>query len=132
LRGRWLAPLSLLAAELGHLTAAFAEWPTSTARGVLHIAVAALQGLVCAAAFFGPSRVELSVGLAATLLPPVGWLVGTIVGSSPYRAYPLAVAATLSAAEVAAAALLTRSWPPVPPVPQPRRSLRVAERSAPT
>jgi hypothetical protein len=57
------------------------EWPTSTARGVLHVAVAAVQGLVCAAAFCGPSRVELSVGLAATVLPPVGWLVGTIVGS---------------------------------------------------
>jgi hypothetical protein len=108
--GVWWLALLVVAAEAGHLAAAFVEWPGSTARGVFHVVVAAAQGLAAAGAYVGPARVELLLALALNTVVPVAWLAGSILDAGPYQSFPLPAAAAVTAVEVALAALFTRAF----------------------
>ncbi|MGH3343537.1 MAG: hypothetical protein ACRDPK_11795 [Carbonactinosporaceae bacterium] len=111
---RWPAPNRFvlvgltLAAEIGHLVASLVEWPASTPRGVLHIVVAALFGLLATRLYFGASRGEHAAGAVLGGLLPIGALVGALAGVSPYRDTPTSLVLLLSAVELLLAALLTR------------------------
>ncbi|MGH3327439.1 MAG: hypothetical protein ACRDPT_06535 [Streptomycetales bacterium] len=97
-----------LGGEIGHLAAATVEWPVSTPRGVFHIVVAALLGLFATRLYVGASRTEQTAGAVLCLLLPICWLALTLVGVSPYRDTPTALALLLSTAELALTALLSR------------------------
>lgn len=84
--------LLILVAEVGHLAAAWTEWPAGTARGVFHVIVAGILGVAAVAIYFGPaSRPERSgaaripLGFAAAVLVPLCWAVGALAGLTPYR-----------------------------------------------
>jgi hypothetical protein len=91
-----------LAAEAGHLAAAWTEWPTAAARGAFHAAAAAVLGMVAVAAAFHPGHRALPT-LAGLI--PLSWPVAALVGASPYRTYPTAAAVAVSAAAAAPAIL---------------------------
>lgn len=96
------APLAL-AAELGHLAAAFVEWPASPVRGMVHVLAAAALGLLAVIVYCGPNRLALGSGIVITVALPAGWLAGL------YQDFP--VAGVLAAVELMVAALLAvRLW----------------------
>lgn|SRR5690606_4399719 len=106
----YVAVALAVVAELGHLVAGYAEWPAATARGVYHVLAGALLGLVAAGLLLATrpaaragSRVA---GAVVALLGPVLWLAGAQWAASPYAVTPVAVAAGVTAAELALAALL--------------------------
>ncbi|HEY8451826.1 MAG TPA: hypothetical protein VIL54_06350 [Natronosporangium sp.] len=101
-----VAAVLAVAVELGHLAAAFVEWPQSTARGVHHVLAGAAFGLLAVAVHAGAGRVVRGAGAAVAGLGPVAWAVGAVLGAPPYAHLPLPAAAVLTAAEVALAALL--------------------------
>jgi hypothetical protein len=102
--------LVALAAEVGHLGAALAEWPGSPGRGVLHVLAAATLGLVAATVYFGHSRPVVVAGTGIGLALPVGWLVATVAGAPPFLAFPWGMAVLVAALEVAIAAWLAGPW----------------------
>lgn len=104
---RPLAAALTLAGEAGHLAAALVEWPGAPIRGLAHILAAAGIGLLTMTLYFGQSRVELVLGIVATLVISGLWLAGAAVGLSLYRDFPVLAAVAVSAVEVAAAVLLT-------------------------
>jgi hypothetical protein len=109
-----------VAAETGHLAAAYLEWPGSAAAGGYHVAAGALLGLVAAAvAFGGAGRVLLAVGAAVASSGPMWWLGGTLLDASPYHQLPAPAAVGIAVCEAALAALLlpaawqaSRRWSP--------------------
>jgi hypothetical protein len=115
LTARQLPAVLSLAGEAGHLAAAVSEWPAATPRGVFHIAAAAGLGLVAVGVYFGPTRLQLTLGIAISLILPGAWLAGAVAGLSPYQHYPQLAAAALTALEIALAALLIahrhHGWP---------------------
>ena len=105
----WLPAVLAVVAEVGHLAAAFVEWPESTDRGAYHVVAAALLGLV-AAAGSGARRWMLAAGAAVAGSGPALWLGGALAGSAPYAGLAVPVAAGVAAAEVALAVLLVTAW----------------------
>jgi hypothetical protein len=104
------APLiagAAIAVELGHLAAAFVEWPQAAPRGLLHVLVAAALGLVAVSVYFGPSRPWLALGITVAVASPLAWLAGGLAGLSPYRDFPVVAAVALTVAEAGLAVLLT-------------------------
>jgi hypothetical protein len=105
----WLPAVLAVAAEAGHLAAAYLEWPSSATRGGYHVLAGALLGLVAAAVAIvriGPDRVRLGAGATVALAGPVLWLGGAVLDRSPYAELPTAAAAGVAVAELALAALL--------------------------
>jgi len=101
-----VAAVLAVAVELGHLAAAFVEWPQSTVRGVYHVLAGAAFGLLAVAVHAGAGRVVRGAGAAVAGLLPVAWPAGAALGVPPYVHLALPVAAAVTAAEVALAALL--------------------------
>jgi hypothetical protein len=99
-----------VAAEAGHLAAAFVEWPESTGRGAYHVLAGALLGLVAATVRTGSARLALPAGAAAAVGGPVVWLGGTLLGATPYAQLPVPAAAGITAGELALAAVLGTAW----------------------
>jgi hypothetical protein len=111
----WLATARLpallaVAAEAGHLAAVLVEWPAAIARGVFHVLAAAALGVTAVRVYLTPTRRHLTLALAVAAMPPACWLVGSVIGLSPYDDYPAAAAAMLTAAELATTALLLALW----------------------
>jgi hypothetical protein len=104
-----------LTAEIGHLIAALIEWPAAPVRGLAHILAAAVLGLLTAIIYFGQSRVELMLGIAATLAIPSLWFTGAVFGLTLYQDFPLLAAIAVSTVEVGAAGLLAAGLRPTPP-----------------
>lgn len=110
----WPLPVLAVAAEVGHLAAAFLEWPGAPVRGLYHVVAAGLLGLV-AAAWSGPRRPGLgwaaTAAAAVALSGPVAWLGGALAGATPYAALPVSFAGVIILAEVSLAALLLGARP---------------------
>ncbi len=115
-----LPVLLLLLAEVGHLAAAWAQWPAATGRGVFHVLAAGIVGVTAVAVHFGPNprlrprgsdptRTLYLLGSAAALLAPVGWAVGALAGIAPYLDFPASLAVFTTTLELVAAALLAVS-----------------------
>jgi hypothetical protein len=98
-----------LTAEIGHLTAALIEWPAAPVRGLVHVFAAAVLGLLTAIIYFGQSRVELMLGIVATLAVPGLWFAGAVFGLALYQDFPLLAAIAVSTVEFGAAGLLAAS-----------------------
>jgi hypothetical protein len=96
----WLLAVLAAGSEGGHLAAIFIEWPTSTARGVLHTTIAAGQGLVAVAVYAGPTRRHLLLALALNVLAPAAWIAGV------YQGFPVLAGAAVTAVEAMLAGLL--------------------------
>jgi hypothetical protein len=107
----WLPAALAVAAEVGHLAAAFVEWPESAARGAYHILAGALLGLVAAAVSAASGRLALAAGAAVATAGPVVWLGGALLGTAPYRELPVGIAAGTALVEIALAAVLLLAWP---------------------
>jgi hypothetical protein len=95
-----------VAAEAGHLLAAYVEWPESTTRGIYHVLAGALLGLVAATVRAGSTGPALVAGAAVAFSGPVLWFAGALAGASPYAGTPAPVAAAVAACEVALTAVL--------------------------
>jgi hypothetical protein len=95
-----------VAAEAGHLLAAYVEWPESTTRGIYHVLAGALLGLVAATVRAGSTGPALVAGAAVAFSGPVLWFAGALAGASPYAGTPAPVAAAVAACEVALTAML--------------------------
>jgi hypothetical protein len=93
-------------AELGHLSAAYLEWPDSTVRGGYHVTAGALLGLVATALATGMGRYRSAAGAVVALTGPAAWLVGTLLDASPYRHLSTPAAVGIIACEIAVTALL--------------------------
>jgi hypothetical protein len=115
-RLRSTVPILAVLAELGHLGAAYVEWPDSTVRGAYHVVAGALLGLVAAALATGTGRYRFAAGAVVALAGPAAWLIGTLLDASPYRHLPAPAAIGVIACEIALTALLLpAAWRPASP-----------------
>lgn len=105
-RAPWAVVVPAVAAEAGHLLAAYVEWPESTTRGIYHVLAGALLGLVAATVRAGSTGPALVAGAAVAFSGPVLWFAGALAGASPYAGTPAPVAAAVAACEVALTAML--------------------------
>jgi hypothetical protein len=106
----WLLAALAVIGEVGHLAAAYVEWPGATARGAYHVTAGALLGLVAVVLSTGTGRRRLAAGAAIAVAGPVLWLAGSLVDASPYHQLPLPAALGVGAAEAALATLLVLGW----------------------
>lgn len=108
----WPLAALAVAVELGHLVAAYLEWPGTAAVGVYHVVVGALLGTVAALLLMGTATRPVRIGGAVVAASgPVLWLVGVLVDLPPYREFPPVAGLGVAAGEaVLAALLLTTAW----------------------
>ena len=102
-------PVELLAglaaaAEIGHLAAAWMEWPDTVQRGIFHVVVAAALGLLAVGLYLDQRYRPAGLGLAAAVV--VCWPLGALIGASPYLHFPVLAALAVTTAELILAVLL--------------------------
>lgn len=125
-----VAAVLAVVVELGHLAAAFVEWPQSTARGVYHVLAGAVFGLLAVAVHAGAGRVVRRVAAAVAGLGPLAWAAGAALGAPPYADLVLPAATAIAAAEVALAALLMAPVRQTGPAPAKAAAARPARAGA--
>jgi hypothetical protein len=104
LRVTWLPAALAVTAEVGHLIAAYVEWP-DPARGAYHVTAGALLGLVAAGVSMRSSRTAHAAGAVVAIAGPAVWLGTLLFGASPYHHLPTPAAVTILLTETALAAL---------------------------